>query len=404
MLDRIEDALKEIEAGKMVIVVDDENRENEGDFVMSAERVTADDINFMSKNGRGLICMPCDAKRLEELGIGSMVSENTSSYNTPFMTSIGAKGRISTGISALDRAETIQAVVDPATKPEDISKPGHVFPLRAAEGGVLKRAGHTEAAVDLSRLAGLFPAGVICEIMSGDGTMARLPELRKVAKKYGLKIVSIADLIEYRRRSEKFIEKVAEVSLPTAFGSFRAVGYRSLLDESEHIALVKGDVAGKEGVLVRVHSSCVTGDVFGSLRCDCGEQLDMAMQKIQDEGLGVVLYMSQEGRGIGLLNKLKAYELQEQGRDTVEANVELGFEADLREYGIGAQILVDLGLTSIRLLTNNPKKIIGLEGYGLKIDKREPIEITATDENRGYLLVKKEKLNHLLKVEKKGRS
>lgn len=399
-LNSIEEAIEDIRAGKMVIVVDDEGRENEGDLVTAAQKITPEIINFMTKNGRGLICMPCTSERLEELGISSMVPDNTSSYGTAFMTSIGAKGRITTGISAQDRAETIKAVIDPGTKPEDISKPGHVFPLMAQDGGVLKRAGHTEAAVDFARLAGLFPAGVICEIMAEDGTMARLPELKEVAKRFDLKIVSVADLIEYRRKTEKFISRVAEVSLPTKYGLFRAIGYESLLDGYQHVALVKGKVEGKSNVLVRVHSSCITGDVFGSLRCDCGGQLSQALEIIESESLGVFLYMAQEGRGIGLLNKLKAYELQEKGKDTVEANNALGFEADLRDYGIGAQILVDLGLTSIRLMTNNPKKIVGLQGYGLTVTERVPIEVTATDDNFYYLLTKKEKLNHLLSINK----
>lgn len=398
MLNSIEEALEEIKKGKMVIVVDDEGRENEGDLIVAAEKITPEAINFMTKHGRGLICMPCEGSRLDELHITSMVPDNTSSYGTAFMTSIGVKGRISTGISAFDRAETIKAVVDPKTRPQDISKPGHVFPLRAQEGGVLKRAGHTEAAVDLAKLAGLFPAGVICEIMAEDGTMARLPQLKKVAKHFDLKIISVADLIEYRRRTEKFIMRVAEVSLPTKFGVFRALGFESILDGHQHVALVKGKVEGESNVLVRVHSSCITGDVFGSLRCDCGGQLAQALEKIEREDLGVFLYMAQEGRGIGLLNKLKAYELQEKGKDTVEANNALGFEADLRDYGIGAQILVDLGLTTIRLMTNNPKKIVGLQGYGLTITERVPIEVKATDQNIKYLLTKKRKLNHILTI------
>lgn len=396
MLDTIEDALKDIADGKMVIVVDDEDRENEGDFVIAAEKVTPEAINFMATNGRGLICMPCNPGRLDELKIPSMVSENTSAQGTAFSVSIGAKGKITTGISARDRAVTVQTVVDPSTGPEDISMPGHVFPLRAKPGGVLERAGHTEASVDLARLAGLYPAGVICEIMNEDGTMARLPQLREVASKFGLKIVSVADLIRYRGRNERLIDRVAEVSLPTAFGNFKAIGYEGILDGKHYIALVKGEVAGKENVLVRVHSECVTGDIFHSLRCDCGEQLAAAMKMIEAAGEGVLLYcLGHEGRGIGLLNKLKAYELQEDGYDTVEANAELGFPPDLREYGMGAQILVDLGISSMRLMTNNPKKIVGLEGYGLKVVERVPLIIEPTEHNERYMRTKREKMDHM---------
>jgi len=392
----IGEAIRDIENGRMVIVVDDKDRENEGDFVMAAEKVTADDINFMSKYGRGLICMPCDPKRLDDLRIPSMVSLNTSLHETAFAVSIGAKHKITTGISAQDRAATIQAVVDPGTKPEDIAMPGHVFPLRAKEGGVLERAGHTEATIDLAKLAGFFKAGVICEIMNEDGTMARVPQLEKVAEKFGLKMITIADLIRYRRQTEKLVRKVSETSLPTEHGDFKVVGYESVLDGNCHIALVKGDVDGKNDVLVRVHSECLTGDVFHSLRCDCGVQLERALQKIEEEGCGVFLYIiGQEGRGIGLINKLKAYKLQEKGRDTVEANQELGFPPDLRDYGIGAQILVDLGLSSIKLMTNNPTKIVGLEGYGLRISKRVPLEIEPNPQNADYLRAKKEKLSHI---------
>lgn len=397
MLDSIEEAIKDIEQGKIIIVVDDEDRENEGDFITAAEKVTPDMINFMSRYGRGLICMPCAPERLDELRIPDMVSNNKSSYGTAFTVSIGAKGKITTGISAKDRAVTIQTVVDPNTKPNDILMPGHVFPLRAKKGGVLKRAGHTEAAVDFARLAGLFPAGVICEIMNEDGTMARLPELKKIAKEFEMKIVSIADLIKYRRKSDKLVKLVAEANLPTEFGDFRAYAYQSIPEKREHIAIVKGDIRGKKDVLVRVHSECLTGDVFHSVRCDCGIQLKKALRAIEKEGLGVLLYIvGQEGRGIGLVNKIKAYGLQENGKDTVEANFELGFDADLRDYGIGAQILADLGLTSMRLMTNNPAKIVGLEGYGLTVTERIPLQAELTEHNINYLRTKKNKLRHLI--------
>jgi len=395
--DTIEEALEEIKQGRIIIVVDDEDRENEGDFLMAAERVTPEAINFMAKHGRGLICMPCVAERLDELNIHPMVAENTSTHETAFAVSIGAKGKITTGISAYDRAVTIQAVIDPRTKPEDISKPGHVFPLRAKDGGVLCRAGHTEAAVDLARLAGLFPAGVICEIMNDDGTMARVPQLLEIKKKFGLKMVTIEDLIRYRHRTEKLVRRVAEVRLPTSYGDFKGIGYESLVDGRCHLALVKGEVHGKENVLVRVHSECLTGDVFGSLRCDCGVQLRLALQMIEEEGHGVLLYIiGHEGRGIGLPHKLRAYALQEEGKDTVEANLELGFPPDARDYGIGAQILSDLGLTTMRLLTNNPAKRVGLEGYGLKVVERIPLVIEPNADNYHYLKTKKEKLDHLL--------
>lgn len=396
-LDSIEEAINDIKEGKIVVVVDDEDRENEGDFVMAAEKVTPDSINFMSKYGRGLICMPCIPERLDELKIPNMVSNNTSKQKTAFTVSVGAKGKITTGISAKDRAATIMTVVDPKTRPDDISMPGHVFPLRAKRGGVLKRAGHTEAAVDLATLAGLFPAAVICEIMNEDGTMARLPHLREVARKFNLKVVSIADLIKFRRGTEKLVARVAEVNMPTEFGSFRAYAYQSIPEKREHIAFVKGDVRDKKDVLVRVHSECLTGDVFHSLRCDCGEQLRKAMQAIDKEGLGVLLYIvGQEGRGIGLSNKLRAYELQENGVDTVDANLELGFDADLRDYGIGAQILADLGLTSMKLMTNNPAKIVGLEGYGLTVTERIPLQAKPTKQNINYLRTKKNKLRHMI--------
>jgi len=395
--DSIEEAIEDISAGKIVIVVDDEDRENEGDFLMAAEKVTPEAINFMAKHGRGLICMPCDAQRLDELNLHPMVSDNTSTHGTAFTVSIGAKGKITTGISAYDRAVTIQTVIDPETRPEDISRPGHVFPLRAQDGGVLKRAGHTEAAVDLARLAGFFPAGVICEIMNEDGTMARVPQLAEIKRKFDLKLVTIEDLIRYRNRNETLVRRVAEVRLPTAYGEFRGIGYESVVDGHNHLALVKGDVEGKENVLVRVHSECLTGDVFSSLRCDCGLQLSLALQMIEEEGEGVFLYMiGHEGRGIGLSHKLQAYMLQEKGRDTVEANIELGFPPDARDYGIGAQILSDLGLTTMRLLTNNPAKRVGLEGYGLKVVERIPLVIEPCEDNLAYLKAKRDKLNHIL--------
>ncbi len=394
----IEEAIEEFRAGRFVIIVDDEDRENEGDLAIAGEKVTPEAINFMAKHGRGLICVALTGQRLEELRIPMMVQQNTSAFETAFAVSVDAKEGTTTGISAHDRARTIQVLLDPATRPEDLAMPGHIFPLRAREGGVLVRAGQTEAAVDLARLAGLYPAGVICEIMAEDGTMARLPQLEQFAAQHRLKIISVADLIAYRRRHEKLVRRVAQTSLPTRYGHFTAVAYENLINGEHHLALVMGDVADGRPVLVRVHSECLTGDVFGSLRCDCGPQLAMAMRMVAQEGRGVVLYMRQEGRGIGLLNKLRAYELQDQGLDTVEANQRLGFPADLRDYGIGAQILSDLGVRRIRLLTNNPRKVVGLAGHGLEVVERVPIAIPPNEQNRAYLRAKREKLGHLLEV------
>jgi 3,4-dihydroxy 2-butanone 4-phosphate synthase / GTP cyclohydrolase II len=395
----IPEIIEELKAGRYIIIVDDENRENEGDLAIAAEKVTPDVINFMVTNGRGLVCMPIIGKRLDELRIPPMVQENTSKFTTAFTVSIEAKNKTTSGISAFDRAATVKAVIDPKTKPEDIARPGHTFPLRAKEGGVLVRAGHTEAIVDLARMAGLYPAGVICEILNEDGTMARLPQLEAMSEKLDIKIGSIADLITYRRRAEKLVERVAEARFPTKYGDFTIMAYKSTVDSDEHVALVMGDVSTGDPVLVRVHSECVTGDVFSSLRCDCGEQVQLSMKMIADEGRGVFLYMRQEGRGIGLHNKLKAYALQDKGLDTVEANIALGFEPDLRDYGIGAQILADIGLHRIRLLTNNPKKIIGLESYGLTVVESIRVIIPPTEHNRGYLRTKAEKLEHILTIE-----
>ncbi len=395
-LSSIEEAIEDIKEGKFVIIVDDEDRENEGDLAIAAEKVTTEAVNFMVKHARGLVCMPLKGERLDELEIPMMVSHNTSKFTTAFTVSIEAKRGVTTGISAKDRAETIKAVIDPETKPSDIARPGHIFPLRAREGGVLVRTGHTEAIVDLAKMAGLYPAGVICEIMSEDGSMARLPELKEVAEKFGIKIVSIADLITYRRRHEKLVRRVAEAKLPTKYGEFKIIAYKSDMDPDQHVALVMGNIENGEPVLVRVHSECLTGDVFDSLRCDCGEQLDHAMRMISEEKRGVLLYMRQEGRGIGIHNKICAYELQDNGMDTVEANLSLGFPADLRDYGIGAQILNDLKLNKIRLLTNNPKKVIGLEGYGLEVVETVPIIIKPNPYNKRYLETKKEKMGHIL--------
>lgn len=395
ILNTIEQAIKDFRQGKAVIVVDDEDRENEGDFIMAAEKVTPETINFMTKYGRGMLCLPMTGPRADELGLPLMVGNSTALHGTSFTVTIDAVKNTTTGISAQDRATTILAVTNPATKPEDFARPGHISPLRAADGGVLKRAGHTEAVVDLSRLAGLFPAGVLCEIMSDDGSMARLPELVNIARHFDLKIISIKDLIEYRQRTECLIERLVEVDFPTVYGQFRLLHYRSLLDHTSHLALVKGAIDANEPVLVRVHSQCLTGDTFGSLRCDCGEQLHRSLNMIENEGRGVLLYMNQEGRGIGLDNKLMAYRLQDQGQDTVEANLALGFKPDLRDYGIGAQILYDLGVRRMRLLTNNPRKVIGLQGYHLEIVERVPIEIQANPNNSKYLKTKRDKLGHI---------
>ena len=397
-LSTIPEALEDIKAGKFLIIVDDEDRENEGDVVLAAEKVTPKAINFMAKYARGLICMPVSGQRLDELRIPLMVNDNTSKFTTAFTVSVEAKNKVTTGISAADRAETIKTIIDPTTKPEDLIRPGHMFPLRVRDGGVLVRAGHTEAAIDLAQLAGLYPAGIICEIMNEDGTMARLPQLEVMSQKFGLKIISIADLIAYRRHHEKLVHRMAEAKLPTKYGQFTAIAYKSDIDPDEHLAMVLGDISIKEPVLVRVHSECLTGDVFGSLRCDCGEQVAFAMQSIAQEGRGVLLYMRQEGRGIGFHNKVRAYALQDQGQDTIEANLSLGFAPDLRDYGIGAQILADLGLHKIRLLTNNPKKIIGLEGYGLKVTAAVPIVVPPNPYNLRYLKTKQAKLGHRLDI------
>lgn len=394
----IPEAIEDIKNGKFVIVVDDEDRENEGDLVIAAEKVTAESINFMAKYGRGLICMPMTGERLDALRIPMIASNNTSKFGTPFTIPVEAREGTTTGISAADRARTVQVLVDPKTKPEDILMPGHLFPLRARDGGVLVRTGQTEATVDLARMAGLQPAGVLCEIMNEDGTMARMPQLEVFAKKHGLKIISVADLIAYRYRHERLVSRVAEARLPTKFGDFRVIAYKASTDPAEHLAIVMGDVNTDDSVLVRVHSQCLTGDVFHSMRCDCGEQIEMAMKRIAEEGRGVVLYMRQEGRGIGIHNKIKAYALQDNGMDTVEANLALGFKADQRDYGVGAQILADLGIRNMRLMTNNPKKMTSLTSYGLKIIEQLPITTSPNPYNKRYLQTKQKKMGHLLKV------
>ena len=392
----IEEAIEEIRRGRMIVVCDDENRENEGDLVMGAQFATSDAVNFMATHARGLICLALTAERCDELNLNLMTAKNEAPLQTAFTVSIEAAEGVTTGISAHDRARTIQVAIDPSSGPDDLHIPGHVFPLKAKDGGVLERTGHTEASVDLARLAGLNPAGVICEIMNDDGTMARIPDLASYCELHGLKMVTIADLIAYRRQEEKLVERIVSTALPTEFGEFTAVGYRSLVDDKHHVAMVKGEVDGKDDVLVRVHSECLTGDVFHSLRCDCGEQLEAALAMIEREGTGVLLYLSQEGRGIGLLNKLRAYKLQEEGLDTVDANLRLGLPADLRDYGIGAQILQDLGLGSIRILTNNPKKIIGLEGYGLSVTEQVPIVSVSNPHNEAYLATKRDRMGHTL--------
>lgn len=393
----IDEAIDDIAKGKMVILVDDEDRENEGDLCMAAEEVTPEAINFMARYGRGLICLSLTPERVEELKLPMMTEDNTSSFGTAFTVSIEAKKGVTTGISAADRATTIRTAIDPKARPEDLVRPGHVFPLRARPGGVLQRAGQTEGSVDLARLSGLYPAGVICEIMNDDGTMARVPELIEFARKQNLKVVTIKDLIKYRMRTELFVKRFVSVKMPTEYGGeFNAIAYTNEIDSNVYIALVKGEIRPEDEVLVRVHSQCLTGEVFGSKRCDCGEQLHRAMEMIDREGKGVILYVRQEGRGIGLINKLKAYELQDKGLDTVEANIKLGFKPDLRDYGIGAQILVDLGVRKMKLMTNNPKKIVGLEGYGLKVVERVPIEVKPHEKNIIYLKTKKKKLGHML--------
>jgi len=394
--DRIEDAISEIGAGEMVIVVDDEDRENEGDLIMAAEKVTPEAINFMVTHGRGLVCTPLLEDRLNMLDIKPMVQDNTAPLSTAFTVSVDALEGATTGISAHDRARTIELLIDPATRPTDLARPGHIFPLRAEAGGVLTRAGHTEATIDLARMAGLMPAGVLCEIMSEDGSMARVPELREFGDRHGLKLITIKDLIAYRRQVEFLVNKVAEVEFPTRFGSFRMHLYESRVDDHHHMAIVKGDITDGSAVLVRVHSQCLTGDLFHSMRCDCGDQLEAALAMIEQEGRGVLLYMRQEGRGIGLANKIRAYALQDRGRDTVEANEELGFEADLRDYGVGAQILWDLGIRDIKLMTNNPRKVVGLAGHGLTISERVSLQVKPNEVNTRYLQTKKDKLGHII--------
>ena len=392
----IEAALEDVRAGRMIVVCDDEDRENEGDLVMAAQFVTPEAINFMAKEARGIICLALTPERCDELGLDLQTAKNESSLGTAFTVQIDAREGVSTGVSAHDRSRTMQVAIDPRSGADDIAGGGHVFPLKAKDGGVLERTGHTEAAVDLARIAGLNPSGVICEVMNDDGTMARVDDLARYSALHGLRMVTIADLVAYRRRHDKLVERVVEAQLPTDFGEFGVIGFRSLVDGKHHVAMVKGEVAGQEDVLVRMHSECLTGDVFHSQRCDCGQQLETSLGRIEEEGCGVLVYLSQEGRGIGLLNKLRAYKLQEEGLDTVDANLELGLPADLRDYGIGAQILVDLGLSSIRLLTNNPKKIVGLEGYGLRVSDQIPIEHQATPHNLGYLRAKRDRMGHML--------
>ena len=396
--DRVADAIEDVRRGKVVIVADDEDRENEGDLVCAAEAVTPEIINFMTKHGRGLICAALTKERADELDLPLMTEENSDPQGTAFTVSVDAHRRfgVTTGISAHDRAKTVQVLIDPASRPQDLRRPGHVFPLRAKAGGVLRRVGQTEAAVDLARLAGFTPAGVICEILKEDGTMARRPELEGFAQEHGLRFITVAQLVNYRLQKERLVSRIAEAKLPTAYGEFTVIGYQSLIDEREHLALVKGEIAGVDNVLVRMHSECLTGDVFASTRCDCGEQLATAMERIEREGRGAVVYLRQEGRGIGLGNKLRAYSLQDQGQDTVEANATLGFKPDLRDYGIGAQILLDLGLHSIRILTNNPRKVVGLDGYDLTITGREPLRVKPGRHNRIYLEAKRTKLGHIL--------
>ena len=398
-LSTVDEAIKDIGAGQIVIIVDDEDRENEGDLAMAAEMVTPDTINFMATHGRGLICVPMMAQRLEQLGLPLMVQDNTARLGTAFTVSVDVLKGATTGISAPDRAATIKALVDPATRRKDLARPGHVFPLQYMEGGVLARAGQTEAAVDLARLAGLYPAGVICEVMNDDGTMARIPELEGFTSQHGIKIVSVADIIAYRHAHEKLVERAAEARIPTEYGDMTAISYDSIVDKAEHVALVKGKIRQDEPPLVRVHSECVTGDVLGSTRCDCGEQIALALHAIERESSGVFLYMRQEGRGIGLHNKLRAYSLQDRGLDTVDANAKLGFAPDLRHYGVGAQILADLGVRKMRLLTNNPRKVVGLESFGLELVERVPIIANATDENRRYLEAKRARMGHLLELD-----
>jgi 3,4-dihydroxy 2-butanone 4-phosphate synthase/GTP cyclohydrolase II len=396
--DRVADAIQDIRAGRLVIVADDEDRENEGDLVCAAALITPEIVNFMAMHGRGLICVALTEERADLLDLQPMIKHNTESMGTAFTVAVDGSPRfgVTTGISAHDRAKTIELLVDPATKPTDLRRPGHVFPLRAVAGGVLRRVGQTEASVDLARLAGLPPAGVICEILNPDGTMARRPQLEEFAREHKLKFITVAQIVAYRLQHERLVHRVAEAHLPTPYGEFKLVAFENQVDQREHVALVKGDVKGRRNVLVRMHSECLTGDIFHSMRCDCGEQLHAAMRRIDEEGLGAVVYLRQEGRGIGLLNKIRAYELQDQGLDTVEANASLGFKPDLRDYGIGAQILLDLGLSSIRLLTNNPRKVVGLEGYGLKITGREPLQVVPGDHNRTYLDTKRAKMGHIL--------